>query len=493
MSNHRPETIALHGGQVPDPTTGSRAVPIYQTTSYVFDDTQHAADLFALRVPGNIYTRIMNPTQDVFEQRVTQLEGGIAAVATASGQSAVSYSVLNIARAGDNIISVSTLYGGTYNLFAHTLPQYGIEVRWADPDDPGAVAALTDENTKLVFAETIGNPKLNVIDIRAWADAAHAQGLPLIVDNTVPTPILARVFEQGADIAVHSATKYIGGHGTSIGGIVVDSGNFDWTANAERYPGLTKPDPSYHGVVWADALGPAAYIGRVRTVLLRNLGAAASPFNAWMFIQGLETLPLRIERHSSNALAVARHLEAHDAVNWVNYPGLDSSPYKEVADRVLTGGYGGLVTFGISGGLEAGKAFIESLELFSHLANIGDAKSLAIHNASTTHSQLNEEELAVLRRDAGHGAPVDRDRERRRHHRGPRPGTRQGSGSRGGLIDAVPGSVGYVEPQRVVLFTEDDPLVLESGATPRAGRGAVRDVRHARRRTPRTPSSSAMR
>ena len=395
MSDHRPETIALHGGQVPDPTTGARAVPIYQTTSYVFEDTQHAADLFALRVPGNIYTRIMNPTQDVFEQRVTQLEGGIAAVATASGQSAVAYSVLNLARAGDNIISVSTLYGGTYNLFAHTLPQYGIEVRWVDADDPGAVAALVDENTKLVFAETIGNPKLNVVDIRAWADAAHAQGLPLIVDNTVPTPILARVFNQGADIAVHSATKYIGGHGTSIGGIVVDSGNFDWTAQADRYPGLTKPDPSYHGVVWADVLGPAAYIGRVRTVLLRNLGAAISPFNAFLLLQGLETLPLRIERHSANALAVARHLEQHDAVTWVNYPGLDSSPYKEVADRVLTGGYGGLVTFGIVGGLEAGKVFIESLELFSHLANIGDAKSLAIHNATTTHSQLNEEELAA--------------------------------------------------------------------------------------------------
>jgi len=361
----------------------------------VFDDTQHAADLFALKVTGNIYTRIMNPTQDVFEQRVTQLEGGIAAVATASGQSAVSYSVLNIARAGDNIISVSTLYGGTYNLFAHTLPQYGIEVRWADPDDPEAVARLADENTRLVFAETIGNPKLNVVDIRAWADAAHAQGLPLVVDNTVATPVLARIFEQGADIAVHSATKYIGGHGTSIGGIVVDSGNFDWTAQADRFPGLTKPDPSYHGVVWADALGPAAYIGRVRTVLLRNLGAAISPFNAWMFLQGLETLPLRIERHSTNALAVARHLEGHDAVSWVSYPGLDSSPYKEVADRVLTGGYGGLVTFGINGGLEAGKAFIESLELFSHLANIGDAKSLAIHNASTTHSQLNDDELAA--------------------------------------------------------------------------------------------------
>ena len=391
----RPETIALHGGQTADPTTKARAVPIYQTTSYEFDDTQHAADLFALKVPGNIYSRIMNPTWDVFEQRVAALEGGLAACATASGQSAVAYSVLNVTRAGDNIVSVSTLYGGTYNLFAHTLPQYGIEVRWADPDDPEAVARLADENTRLVFAETIGNPKLNVVDIRAWADAAHAQGLPLVVDNTVATPVLARIFEQGADIAVHSATKYIGGHGTSIGGIVVDSGNFDWTAQADRFPGLTKPDPSYHGVVWADALGPAAYIGRVRTVLLRNLGAAISPFNAWMFLQGLETLPLRIERHSTNALAVARHLEGHDAVSWVSYPGLDSSPYKEVADRVLTGGYGGLVTFGINGGLEAGKAFIESLELFSHLANIGDAKSLAIHNASTTHSQLNDDELAA--------------------------------------------------------------------------------------------------
>ena len=393
MSDPRPETIALHGGQVPDPTTGARAVPIYQTTSYVFDDTQHAADLFALRVPGNIYTRIMNPTQDVFEQRVTALEGGIAAVATASGQAAVTYSVLNLARAGDNIVSVSTLYGGTYNLFAHTLPQYGIEVRWVDADTPEALAALVDENTKLVFAETIGNPKLNVVDIRAWADAAHAQGLPLIVDNTVPTPILCRVFDHGADVSVHSATKYIGGHGTSIGGVVVDSGNFDWTAQADRFPGLTKPDPSYHGVVWSDVLGPAAYIGRVRTVLLRNLGAAMSPFNAFLFLQGLETLPLRMERHSANALAVAQHLDAHDAVRWVNYPGLASSAYSETADRILSGGYGGLVTFGIEGGREAGQVFIESLGLFSHLANIGDAKSLAIHNASTTHSQLNDEEL----------------------------------------------------------------------------------------------------
>jgi O-acetylhomoserine (thiol)-lyase len=393
MSELKPETIALHGGQQVDPTTKARAVPIYQTTSFVFDDTQHAADLFALAVPGNIYSRIMNPTWDVFEQRVTALEGGIAAVATASGQAAVAYSVLNLTRTGDNIVSVSTLYGGTYNLFAHTLPQYGIEVRFADPDDPGAVERLSDDRTRLVFAETIGNPKLNVVDIAAWAEAAHAAGLPLIVDNTVPTPIHCRVFDHGADVAVHSATKYIGGHGTSIGGVVVDAGRFDWTAHAERFPGLTKPDPSYHGVVWADVLGPAAYIGRVRTVLLRNTGAALSPFNAFLFLQGLETLPLRMERHSSNALAVANHLAEQSGVTWVNYPGLESSPSHEVAQRILQGGFGGLVTFGIEGGAEAGRQFIESLELFSHLANIGDAKSLAIHNASTTHSQLNDEEL----------------------------------------------------------------------------------------------------
>jgi O-acetylhomoserine (thiol)-lyase len=395
MSDYRPETLALHAGYTPDPTTNSRAVPIYQTTSYVFDDTQHAADLFALKTQGNIYTRIMNPTWDVFEQRVAALEGGIAGIALASGQAAVTYSILNVTRAGDNIISVSTLYGGTYNLFAHTLPQYGIEVRFADPDRPESVAELTDEKTRLVFAETIGNPKLNVVDIKAWADAAHAQGLPLIVDNTVPTPLGANIFALGADVAVHSATKYIGGHGSSIGGVLVDSGNFDWTANAERFPGLTKPDPSYHGVVWSDALGPAAYIGRVRTVLLRNTGAALSPFNAFLFIQGLETLPLRIERHFSNAAAVAKHLESHSQVKWVNYPGLASSPYHEVAQRTLRNGFGGLVTFGIEGGREAGKAFIESLGLFSHLANIGDARSLAIHNATTTHSQLNEAELAA--------------------------------------------------------------------------------------------------
>ena len=389
----RPETIALHGGQVPDPATNARAVPIYQTTSFVFDDTRHAADLFALAVPGNIYTRIMNPTWDVLEQRLAALEDGIGALVTASGQAAVTYSVLNLARAGDNIVSVSQLYGGTYNLFAHTLPQYGIEVRWADADDPGAVAQLTDERTRLVFGETIGNPRLNVLDVPAWAEAAHAQGLPLILDNTVPTPIGARVLDLGADVAVHSLTKFIGGHGTSIGGAIVDSGRFDWSAHAERFPGLTQPDPSYHGVVWTDALGPAAYIGRARTVLLRNTGAALSPFNAFLFLQGIETLPLRIERHSSNALAIARWLSEHPAVTWVYYPGLETDTYHEVASRVLRGGYGALVTFGVEGGADAGRTFIEELQLFSHLANIGDAKSLAIHNASTTHSQLDDDEL----------------------------------------------------------------------------------------------------
>jgi O-acetylhomoserine (thiol)-lyase len=394
MSAQRPETLALHGGQAPDPTTNARAVPIYQTTSYTFDDTQHAADLFALKVPGNIYTRIMNPTWDVLEQRVAAMEGGIAACAVASGQAAITYAILNVCRAGDNIISVSTLYGGTYNFFAHTLPQFGIEVRFTDPDEPERVAELADERTRLVFAETIGNPKLNVVDLDAWADAAHAQGLPLVVDNTVATPILCRAFDHGADVVVHSLTKFIGGHGTSIGGIVVDSGRFDWTAG-DRYPGLTKPDPSYHGVVWSEALGPAAYIGRVRTVLLRNTGAALSPFNAFLFLQGIETLPLRMERHCENALAVAQHLAAHPKVTWVDFPGLESSAYHEVAGRILSGGYGSLVTFGIEGGREAGRQFIEGLELFSHLANIGDAKSLAIHPATTTHSQLDEAELEL--------------------------------------------------------------------------------------------------
>ena len=389
----RPETISLHGGQVPDPTTNARAVPIYQTVGYAFDDTQHAEDLFALAVPGNIYTRIMNPTWDVLEQRVAALEGAVAACVTASGQAAVTYAVLNVTRSGDNIVALSTLYGGTYNLFAHTLPQYGIEVRLVDPDAPGDLARHVDANTKLVFAETIGNPRMNVVDVDAWSDAAHALGLPLVVDNTIPTPILTRGRDHGADIVIHSLTKFIGGHGTSIGGIVVDNGTFDWTAHSDRFPGLTKPDPSYHGVVWSDALGPAAYIGRVRTVLLRNTGAALSPLNAFLFLQGIETLPLRMERHCENALAVAKHLEAHPQVTWTSYPGLPSSEYHEVATRILTGGYGALLTFGIKGGRDAGRKFIDALGLFSHMANIGDAKSLAIHPPTTTHSQLNEAEL----------------------------------------------------------------------------------------------------
>jgi O-acetylhomoserine (thiol)-lyase len=399
---YRPETLAVHAGQQPDPATNSRAVPIYQTTSYVFDDTDHAADLFALRVPGNIYTRIMNPTQSVFEERVAALEGGVAALATASGSAAITYAVLNLTYAGDNIVSVSTLYGGTYALFAHTLPQFGVEVRWVDPDRPEDLAALVDERTKLVFAETVGNPKINVVDIAAWADAAHALGLPLVVDNTAPTPYLARVLDHGADVSVHSATKYIGGHGTSIGGVIVDAGRFDWPAHAQRFPGLTRPDPAYHGVVWSEAVGNLAYIIRARTVLLRNTGAAIAPLNSWLFLQGLETLHLRMERHSANALAVAEFLRSHDAVSWVNYPGLADSPYKATADKIFTGrGYGGLVSFGVRTGREGGRAFIEALTLVSHLANIGDAKSLAIHNATTTHSQLTPDELAAA------GVPED--------------------------------------------------------------------------------------
>ena len=394
MSLH-PDTLSVHAGQEEaDPATNARAVPIYQTTSYVFDDTEHAADLFALRKAGNIYTRIMNPTQSVFEARVTALEGGVGALATASGAAAITYAVLNLTYAGDNIVALSTLYGGTFALFAHTLPQYGIEVRFVDPEKPGELGKVVDEKTKLVFGETIGNPAINVIDLDAWSEAAHSFGLPFIVDNTVPTPLLARVFDHGVDISVHSATKYIGGHGTSVGGILVDSGTFDWAAHGDRFPGLTAPDAAYHGVVWTDAAGPAAYILRARTVLLRNTGAAVSPFNSWLFLQGLETLHLRIERHSSNALTVAKYLEQHAAVAWVNYPGLESSKWKPIADRVLTGrGYGGILSFGLKAGREAGARFVEALQLFSHLANIGDAKSLVIHSATTTHSQLTEEEL----------------------------------------------------------------------------------------------------
>ncbi|WP_370290098.1 O-acetylhomoserine aminocarboxypropyltransferase/cysteine synthase family protein [Nocardioides sp.] len=400
---YRPETLAVHAGQEePDPATNARAVPIYQTTSYVFNDTDHAANLFALAEPGNIYSRIMNPTQSVFEERLTQLEGGVGSLAVASGSAAITYSVLNLTYAGDNIVAISTLYGGTYALFAHTLPQYGIEVRFVDPEKPEDLARHVDDRTKLVFAETIGNPKVNVVDIRAWADAAHEQGLPLVVDNTATTPYLARVFDHGADISVHSATKYIGGHGTSIGGIIVDSGNFDWAAHADRFPGLTGPDSAYHGVVWTEAVGNLAYIIRARTVLLRNTGAAIAPLNSFLFLQGLETLHLRLERHSENALKVAQYLQDHDAVAWVNYPGLEGDAYRAVADRILTGrGYGGLVSFGLKSGRDGGKRFIESLGLFSHLVNIGDAKSLAVHNASTTHSQLTADELEAA------GVPED--------------------------------------------------------------------------------------
>ncbi|MEL4356797.1 MULTISPECIES: O-acetylhomoserine aminocarboxypropyltransferase/cysteine synthase family protein [unclassified Luteococcus] len=390
-------TLAVHAGQeTSDPATKSRAVPIYQTAAFTFDSTEHAASLFSLAQPGNIYSRIMNPTTSVFEERINALEGGVGALATASGAAAVTYAVLNLAGAGDNIVAMSTLYGGTFALFAHTLPQFGIEARFVDPSDPDALAGVVDERTKLVFGESIGNPTLNVVDLDAWSAAAHALGLPLVIDNTVPTPYLCRPFEHGVDVVVHSATKYLGGHGTAMGGVIVDSGNFDWTANAGRFPNMTSPDHAYHEVVWTDAAGPAAYITRARTVLLRNTGATQTPMNSWLFLQGMETLHLRMERHSSNALAVAQHLEAHPDVAWVNYPGLESSPHKPVADRVLTGeGYGGIVSFGLKAGREAGSRFVDSLQLFSHLANIGDTKSLVIHNATTTHSQLTEEELVA--------------------------------------------------------------------------------------------------
>ncbi|WP_040284303.1 O-acetylhomoserine aminocarboxypropyltransferase/cysteine synthase family protein [Tessaracoccus massiliensis] len=391
---YRPETLAVHAGQeTPDPATNSRAVPIYQTTSYVFDDTEHAADLFALRKPGNIYARLMNPTSSVLEERLTALEGGAGALVTASGASAITYAVLNLTYSGDNIVALSTLYGGTYALFAHTLAQFGIEARFVDPGKPEELAQHVDEKTKLVFGETVGNPALNVIDLDAWSAAAHELGLPFIVDSTVPTPHLTRAFDHGVDVVVHSLTKYLGGHGNSLGGAIIDSGNFDWAAHAERFPGLTGPDPAYHGVVWTEAVGNLAYIIRARTVLIRNTGATISPFNSFLILQGIETLHLRMERHSENALAVAEFLEGHPKVEWVNYPGLPSSPTHEIAQRILKGGFGGLVSFGVAGGRDAGQKFVEALELFSHLANIGDAKSLVIHNASTTHSQLSEEEL----------------------------------------------------------------------------------------------------
>ncbi|OWP52692.1 bifunctional O-acetylhomoserine aminocarboxypropyltransferase/cysteine synthase [Pseudomonas nitroreducens] len=389
----KPETLAIHAGYSPDPTTKAVAVPIYQTSSYAFDDTQHGADLFDLKVAGNIYTRIMNPTNAVLEERVAALEGGVAALAVASGMAAITYAIQTVAEAGDNIVSVAKLYGGTYNLFAHTLPRFGIQTRFAPHDDIAALEALIDERTKAVFCESIGNPAGNIVDLQALADAAHRHGVPLIVDNTVATPILCRPFEHGADIVVHSLTKYIGGHGTSIGGIVVDSGKFPWADNKARFPLLNTPDASYHGVTYTEAFGPAAFIGRCRVVPLRNTGAALSPFNAFLILQGLETLALRMERHCENAVKVAQYLQEHPQVSWVKYAGLANHPEQELALRYMGGKPASILSFGIKGGQEAGARFIDALKLVVRLVNIGDAKSLACHPASTTHRQLNDEEL----------------------------------------------------------------------------------------------------
>ncbi len=388
------ESIALHHGYTPEATTKSAAVPIYQTTSYTFDNTQHGADLFNLAVPGNIYTRIMNPTTAVLEARVAEMEGGIAGLALASGMSAITYAIQTIASAGDNIVSVSQLYGGTYNLFVHTFPRQGIEVRLADQGDFDGLEKLIDKNTKAVFCESIGNPAGNVVDIQRLADIAHKHGVPLIVDNTVATPYLCRPIDFGADIVVHALTKYIGGHGNSIGGIIIDSGKFDWKANKDRFPLLNEPDPSYHGVVYTEALGPAAFIGRARVVPLRNTGAALSPHNAFLFLMGLETLGLRMERHCENALALASWLEKHPKVSWVNYAALPSSKYNATAKKITKGQASGIVSFGIKGGAVAGGQFIDALQMIFRLVNIGDAKSLACHPASTTHRQLSPEELA---------------------------------------------------------------------------------------------------
>ncbi len=384
------ETLAVHGGQEADPVTGSRAVPIYQTTSYVFRDSDHAAALFSLQEPGNIYTRIMNPTQDVLEKRIALLEGGVGALALASGHAAINYAILNIAGAGDEIVSSSFLYGGTYNMFAVTLPKLGVKTSFVDPTVPENFRRAITPNTKALYAETIGNPKTDVLDIAAVAEIAHEAGIPLIIDNTFATPFLCRPIEHGADVVVHSATKFIGGHGTTMGGIVVDGGKFNW-ANG-KFPGFIEPDPSYHGIKYAEALGPLAYIIKLRVQILRDLGACLSPFNSFLLLQGLETLHLRMERHAANALEVAKFLSKHPAVSWVNYPGLESSPEYTKACKYLPKGVGAIFTFGIKGGREAGKKFIDSLELLSLLANVGDAKSLVIHPASTTHSQLTPEQ-----------------------------------------------------------------------------------------------------
>jgi O-acetylhomoserine (thiol)-lyase len=390
----RPETIAVHGGYTPDPTTKSVAVPIYQTSSYAFDSAQHGADLFDLKVQGNIYTRIMNPTTDVLEKRVAELEGGIGALALASGSAAVTYALMTIAEQGDNIVSSSTLYGGTYNLFAHTLPQFGIEVRFADPRKPADFAALIDARTKAVYCESIGNPLGNVTDFGALAKIAHERGVPLIVDNTVPSPYLCRPFDYGADIVVHSLTKYLGGHGNSIGGAIVDSGKFPWAEHKAKFKRLNEPDVSYHGVVYTEALGPAAFIARARVVPLRNMGAALSPFNSFLILQGIETLAVRMDRICDNTLAVAKFLQQHPAVSWVNYAGLPDHSDHALAQKYLAGRASGILTFGVKGGRAAGEKFLDALKLVIRLVNIGDARSLATHPASTTHRQLSPEELA---------------------------------------------------------------------------------------------------
>ena len=390
----KPETLALHAGFNGDPTTNAATTPIYQTTSYTFDDTQHGADLFDLKVQGNIYTRIMNPTNAVLEERMAQLEGGVGALAVASGMAAILYSLQTICKVGNNIVSTGQLYGGTYNLFAHSLPNQGINCRMVRHDDFDAVEKAIDDNTRALFCESIGNPAGNVVDIQRWADIAHKHGIPLIVDNTVATPFLCRPFEHGADIVVHSLTKYIGGHGTTVGGIIIDSGKFDWVANKKRFPMLNEPDPSYHGVVYTEALGEAAYIGRCRVVPLRNTGAALAAHSAFLILQGLETLGLRIERHCDNATAVAKHLQQHPKVAWVNYAGLPDSPYQALCQKICGGRASGILSFGITGGIKAGAQFIDALQMILRLVNIGDAKSLACHPASTTHRQLNPEELA---------------------------------------------------------------------------------------------------
>ena len=391
------ETIAVHGGYTPDPTTKSVAVPIYQTVAYAFDNTQHGADLFDLKVAGNIYSRIMNPTNGVLEARLAALEGGVGALAVASGMAAITYAIQTIAEAGDNIVSSSTLYGGTYNLLGHTLPQMGIQTRFADPRDPAAFAKLIDERTKAIFCESVGNPLGNVTDLRALADVAHAAGIPLIVDNTVPSPYLCRPFEHGADIVVHSMTKYLGGHGTTIAGAIVDSGKFPWAEHKARFKRLNEPDVSYHGVVYTEALGAAAYIGRARVVPLRNMGAALSPMAAFQILQGIETLPLRMDRICNNAVAVAKYLQKHAKVAWVNYAGLDDHADFALVKRQMGGRASGIISFGLkaANGREAGGRFQDALQLFTRLVNIGDAKSLACHPASTTHRQLNAAELAT--------------------------------------------------------------------------------------------------